>query len=322
MSPYPPFPVLAYFAPHTRGLRWHRAPDGFSGAVVWCGGENDTARVALKAWPAGTRPERVRQVHTWLSLAAHLPFVPGALAGGDGHTLVTEADRVWDCCRWMPGRPCSAPTAAEVAAACAAVAQLHATWAATSRLGPCPGVQNRLRILTETEPILRAGPDALPPVSPDLDPVLRHALAAAARAAPGAVRALRPWEHRAVVLQPCVRDLRADHVLFEGGRVGGIIDYGAAGADHPAVDLARLLSDYAGPDDALFGAGLAVYRGVNPTFEATTEFAQLLARTGAVCSVLGWLVRLVLRREAVPAPRATAARIAALLARVGPIPHV
>jgi len=183
-------------------------------------------------------------------------------------------------------------------------------------------VKNRLRILTETEPLLRAGPNALPPVSPDLDPVLRRALATSSRVAPATVGELRSWEHRTFALQPCVRDLRADHILFDTDRIGGIIDYGAADIDHPAVDLARLLGDYAGPDDVRFTAGLNAYRSVNPTFEPSNEFVQLLAHTGAVCSVLGWLFRLVVRREAVPDPRAAAARITSLIARVDPVPHL
>ena len=321
MNPYPPFPVLAHFAPHTRGLKWHRASDGFSGAIVWCGTENDTARLALKAWPVGTTPDHAKQVHAWLSEAASLPFVPNTFAGENGRTIAVEADRVWDCCRWVSGAPCSAPGTAEVTTACIAVAQLHTSWGNKTSYGPCPGVLNRLRILTETEPLVRAGPDALPPVSPDLDPILQHALSVVARVAPTAAKELRPWEHRSFVLQPSVRDLRADHVFFDADRVSGIIDSGAMAADHPAVDLARLLGDYAGIDDGLFRVGMNAYRGTNHTFEPSDEFVQLLARTGAACSVLGWLVRLVLRREPVRDPRATAARLAALVARVDSRAH-
>ena len=200
--------------------------------------------------------------------------------------------------------------------ACEAVARLHTAWSDATQLGPCPGVRNRLRALVENEPLLFAGPDGLPSVSPHLDPLLRHAVATAACAAPLAVRALRPWEHRTFALHPCVRDLRGEHVLFESGCVGGIIDYGAAAIDHPAVDLARLLDDFAGPDDALFDVGLSAYRGVQSAFETPDDLVRLLARTGATCSVLGWLVRLVVRREPPADPFAVAARLGSLVARV------
>jgi homoserine kinase type II len=211
------------------------------------------------------------------------------------------------------------------------VAALHDAWAEPAGTGPCPGVLNRLRVLAENAALLAAGPGAQPPVSPLLDPLLRRAATGAARRAPGAARALRPWEHHPFTLYPCVRDLRGEHVLFDGGRVGGIVDFGAAAVDHPAVDLARLLADFAAADDLLstvpagtgcsggddqrFAAGLTAYRAARPAFDAPDDLVRLLAHTGTVCSLIGWLVRLTVRREAVADPAAAAVRLAALVAR-------
>lgn len=206
---------------------------------------------------------------------------------------------MWDCCRWQPGTTRATPTAAEVEAACAAVAELHRAWSKVSERGPCPGVRNRLRILVENETLLRAGSNALPPVSPRLDPLLRRAVSVVAGLAPNAVSKLEPWAERMFVLQPCVRDLRGEHVLFEAERVTGIIDFGAMAIDSHAVDLARLLVDYAGADDTLFEAGLSAYRRCVDAFDVSDELVFLLARSGAICSVLGWLVRLIVRREPV-----------------------
>ncbi|MBN9122524.1 MAG: phosphotransferase [Planctomycetes bacterium] len=313
----PPLSVLEHFAPHTRGLTWTRVPGGFSGASVWRGADDLAPRVALKAWPAGTSLERLRQIHAWMAAARGLSFVPEVLHGAGGSATFTD-DHIWDCCRWRSGSPRPAPTAEEVAAACEAVARLHNAWAALvpTQRGPCPGVQNRLRILVENESLIRAGPDSLPPVSAQLDPLLRRAVAAVVRAAPVAVGELRYWERHEFALRPCVRDLRGEHVLFSGHAVTGIIDFGAAGVDHPACDLARLLGDLSDADASLFAAGLSAYRALRPTFDAPDAFVRLLASTGAVCSVLGWLVRLVVRREPVPDTAATAARLSALVARV------
>jgi homoserine kinase type II len=220
---------------------------------------------------------------------------------------------VWDCCRWQPGRPRENPTPEEVDAACEAAARLHLVWEAESRRGPCPGVFNRLRILAENEPLLAAGPGALPPVAPDLDPLLRRALGAVGRAAPALRAALQAWSRREFALQPCVRDLRAEHVLFEAGRVAGVIDFGAAAVDSPAVDLARLLLDWGG---RFFGAALPAYRRVRPHFDAPDEFVRLLADSGAACSSLGWLARLAARREPVSGLAALAPRLAHLAVRV------
>ena len=42
-------------------------------------------------------------------------------------------------------------------------------------------------------------------------------------------------------LQPCLRDIWHDHVLFTGDKVTGLVDFGAIDIDTPATDIARLL---------------------------------------------------------------------------------
>jgi Ser/Thr protein kinase RdoA (MazF antagonist) len=318
---FPPFAVLKHFSPHTDGLTWQRVPGGFSGANVWRGNERQTPRLALKAWPPGTAFERVRQVHAWLAQATHLPFVPTVFASIGGQSVCAEAGRVWDCCQWMPGGPRNAPSETEVSAAAKIVAQLHEAWADEMQRGACPGVRNRLRVLAENEPLLRAGPNSLPPVTLHLDPLLRRAVTVVARLAPLAIQSLAPWEHREFALQPCVRDLRGEHILFEGNLVSGIIDFGAMAVDHPAADLARWLGDVVNSDDALFEAGVNTYRAIRPAFDAPNEFVRLLARTGAVCSVLGWLVRLAVRREHPAELLAVSARLESLVSKVAQYTH-
>ena len=52
--------------------------------------------------------------------------------------------------------------------------------------------------------------------------------------------------HEPVPVQPC--GAPHDHVLFDGDRVTGIIDFAAAKVDHVAADLARLFGE-SDPDD-------------------------------------------------------------------------
>lgn len=100
-----------------------------------------------------------------------------------------------------------------------------------------------------------------------------------------------------VPLQMCLRDVRADHVLLEGDQVRGIIDFGAVAVDHPAVDLARLLSDYESWDDQRVSAVLAGYQGVAGRVAFPADWVRWLAGTGVVCSMAGWLVRLLVKQE-------------------------
>lgn len=318
LSDLPPRSVLEHFEPHTGGLTWHRVPGGFSGARVYRGDSGSEPRVALKAWPPNTSAERLRELHAWMTRAEHLSFVPAVLRSAIGSTVVVEDSRAWDCCRWIPGAPRVRPTSAEVTAACEVVARLHDVWASESQRGPIPGVLNRLRILRESEPLLRGGAGALPPAHPQLDPLLRRAVEAVARVAPRVTASLEEWSRPTFVLHICVRDLRCEHVLFEGARVSGVIDFGAATVDHAAVDLARLLGDYALPE-ALFASGMRAYRAARPAFDAPDELVHVLARAGVVCSVLGWFVRLLVNREPVSDVAGIFARITQLLARCNQI---
>ncbi len=312
LTQQPPAVVLAHFAPATSALTWSRAPDGFSGAVVWRGDSAGVPRAAVKAWPPAMTAERLRQIHAWLALANPLAFVPRVLAGACGQTTITVEGQLWDAQQWMPGEPRAAPSQHESRAACEAVARLHLCWPTVER-APCRGIAARLQMLTEHR-ALWEGP--LPPVAPELDSLIRRAQDAVARVANASLAALRPWAAWQLDARPCVRDLRGEHVLFEGDRVSGLIDFGATALDHVAVDLARLLDDYAAADENVFRAGLDAYRAAGGPLDSPDELVRLLVRTGRVCSVVGWLVRFFVRREPVSRPRATAERLAHLLRRI------
>jgi homoserine kinase type II len=276
---------------------------------------------ALKGWPPEFAASRLSEIHAWQARAASLPFVPTILPTAGRKSLVVETGRVWDVTRWMPGEARESPAVAEIEAACVAVARLHHAWRTSATREPCPGVLNRLRVLREWAGS-RASPALSPHRLPTLHTLLASAAAAVADAAPAALRALAPWETVRLPVHPCVRDLRGDHVLFGGAEVTGIVDFGAAALDSPAIDLARLLGDFAGDDENRFRAGIEAYRSAGGTLDAPDEFVRILDRAGVVCSLVGWLVRLIVERRVPPDPVAAGARIERLLARCARIAEV
>lgn len=310
--------MLHHFAPLTRARKWYRAPAGFSGAVVWRGDTETSPPIALKAWPTGTLAERVQRVHTWMKQAAHLPFLPMVFTGISGLSTFVESECVWDCCLWQPGTHSDSPSPTEVEAACEAVAKLHGVWAAESRRGACPGISNRLRILAENEPLLSAGRVALPSVSPELDPLLRRVLTEVVRLAPMLRSALRLGSQTECALHLCVRDLRAEHILFKAEKVTGMIDFGATGIDSPAVDLARLLVDW---PDSVCATVLAAYRKFCPNFDVPDDLVRLLAASGAVCSALNWVARLTGQFRPASDLSAVIFRLSRLLHRIEQLPR-
>lgn len=311
MSVVVPHAILSHYGPAIACLRWFPVAGGFSGAAVWRGDDDTgTPILALKGWPAGTTVDRLTQIHRWMARAAHLPFVPAVLPTRDRSPIVTEAGRVWDLTHWMSGTPDATPSPARIAAACAALAALHRVWAAESRrMTPCPAIARRLAALADwrdRQPLPRTG-------HPELDALLHRGADVVRRFAPDSERRLHTWADRSVAVQPCLCDVHGEHVLFTGDAVTGVIDYGAMKFDHVAVDLARLLGDLVGDDEARFAAGLQSYREAGGEAEFPDALVRLLDRTGAVCAVAVWLLRL---SNTATAPGAVAHRLAPRVARL------
>jgi homoserine kinase type II len=320
--------VLARYGVAVEGLRW--APlgsgGGFSGAELWRGDDSAGAPVfALKAWPAAEMTAaRLEGVHARMKQAAHLPYVPTVLATRDNCSAVAAGGHMWDITRWMSGTANfhADPNSARLANAVAALARLHHVWRPTlPTFAPCPAVARRLRVLADWESVRPALNRPLTLGHAGLEDAARRGVAAVSRHARATREALHPWANRPVPVQPCLCDVRHDHVLFSDTRVTGVIDYGAVKDDHVAVDLARLLGELIGDDDARFAAGLDAYRDAGGTPDPPAEFVRLLDRSGVVCGVIVWLLRLVIDGRVYPYPEVVAARLDHLLSRLGALPR-
>jgi homoserine kinase type II len=90
-------------------------------------------------------------------------------------------------------------------------------------------------------------------------------------------------------VQPCLRDLWHDHLLFEGDRLTGLIDYGAVKADHVTADLARMLGSLVGDDQGGWEGGLRAYRRVRGLTDNEEQLAHMIDRTSTILGVVNWL---------------------------------
>jgi homoserine kinase type II len=103
--------------------------------------------------------------------------------------------------------------------------------------------------------------------------------------APRILGSLRAASTQVVPLQPCLRDARPDHFLFEGDRLTGLVDFGAMGRDTVAGDLARLMAEAIGPDRPARALALAAYEAIRPLegpeFALIDDFERANALLGA-----------------------------------------
>ena len=56
-------------------------------------------------------------------------------------------------------------------------------------------------------------------------------------------------------LQPCLRDARPEHFLFDGDQLSGLVDFGAMAVDSVVGDLARLIGEWLDDDRPAYRLG-------------------------------------------------------------------
>jgi len=269
---------------------------GFSGARLWRV-DGPAGSLCLRAWPTGFSPARLFFIHLCMTGArdAGLTFVPRTLPSLHKTLRIEYGDRLWELQEWLPGEADYHrwPSFAKRQAACAALARLHTCWPSSSRFdeGLYPAVKRRLEAVHEWRELVQSGWRPLAHASSD-DPA-RPAAERAWYALAGRIDAipdlLRRWNTRIWLLQPCLCDIWHDHVLFDGDRVTGVVDYGAMKIDHPAVDVARLLGSLVEDDPVGWATGLAAYREIRPFTAQEEELARALDVAGTTVGASVWL---------------------------------
>jgi homoserine kinase type II len=295
---------------------------GFSGARLWRL-DSTAGPLCLRAWPAGVTAPHLATLHRAMAHARStgLPFVPAVLPTRTGQTHVEHAGRFWEVTEWLPGRADfhDHPSPARLEGACAALAQLHTAWQGlVSSHGPCPAVARRLDLLRAWQELVRSGwqPSFVPG---DVDPA-RPVAERAWRLLPHWIERIPPmlqrWANRSSPLHPCLCDVWHDHVLFEGERLTGVVDYGALKVDAPAGDVARLLGSLVEDDGSRWDLGLKAYRAVRPFAAEEEALAHDLDVTGTVLGVANWLRWLYREQRAFDDRREAARRLGQLAERI------
>ena len=316
-DPMPPGVCAAWFG--DRPLECVRiATPGFSGAAVWfvqpAGG---TERFVLKSFRSGTTRERAAWVHRLMrhAAAAGVAEVPELLVARGGSSLVTGSDGIhWELVRFVPGAATDRPTPAQGVAAADVLARFHGAVAtlpgcAESR-GPAPAVERRIaqcrelrdrpwclrrRTLSHDRLAGQLHPERLAAVLERWDRAIAIFSVAAGTAAIEAVVRVSPV---ATTLQPVIRDIWSDHVLFDAetrSRVAGIVDFHAAATDTPATDLARLLGSWRSPvglaDRPLpdrWPEPLAAYDRIRPLEDRDRQRIGFLHAAAVLCGLDNW----------------------------------
>jgi len=234
-----------------------------------------------------------------------------------GETFVSHDGHLWELALWLPGEADfhRNPSPARLTAAMQALAQLHQAMANfqpnPQPHGRSPGISARLEQLRAEKVLgtisvavkLKARHPSSTEMVPDtfsmttlLDAAL-EILTHFERRAPELERQLSASVDRRVPLQPAIRDIHDEHVLFVGDQVTGIIDFGAMRYETVAGDVARLLGSLVGglgggdttDRQCDWQAGLTAYEAVRPLSPAERELIPLFDRSGLLLGGMNWL---------------------------------
>lgn len=282
-------------------------PGGFSGARIWRV-ETAVGPCALRSTPASQVDlARLAGLHRLLAHVgtAGMMQVPVPLTALDGTTFFEMRGQVWQLEPWMPGAAdfWTNPDSARLSAAMICLARWHVAaarfqphesecaWFFSNPAGRSPGLAERARKIAR-----RNGPEC---------DALRHKLASCAwkefaemgrsildhfvRLAPRVESQLKFGLEAVVPLQPCLRDIWHDHVLFTGNEVTGLIDAHASRSDCVATDLARLLGSLVRDDRARWDAGLAAYQTVRPLALSELALVALFDQSAVLLGGMTWL---------------------------------
>lgn len=263
--------------------------------------------IRARRWPAGTVPERVAFVHRLQSvLAAAAPGLAATPFAAPGKPPFLPLDgAVVDVQTWLPGRPASgrfnpalvdgqtlhrphAVDADDRRRTIAGVAELHARTQTLARDKTVP-IASAGQIVRVVEHGWRDARSRLRPAARDFPPIQRWLRGSeqVLAAAEDALTAGQLGERPLVVAH---LDLWPAHVLLDEDRIR-LLDFGAAVATTPLLDLAQLVTRFDGWTGERAESAIADYTDVRPL---SPDERRLLPAVAALDLVIeaGRLLRL------------------------------
>ncbi|MCA9071349.1 MAG: phosphotransferase, partial [Planctomycetaceae bacterium] len=291
--------------------------EGFSGASIYRL-ETDAGVFCLRGWPAGGLPKvRILGLHCLLKhvFAAGVAQVAVPVPALNGETLVTCNNQNWQLEPWMPGQAdfWKSPSDQRLKNAMACLASFHRatrdyidpssarTWFNCHQQAVSPAIVERLGYLRDWQSEKLQHLDCrLPLVEYSELRELGSELAFLFRRIADLVgKQLELLSRLRFPLQPCLRDVWHDHLLFTGDQVTGLIDASACRYENIATDLSRLLGSLIADDRNAWELALREYETYRRLTDNERSLVQALDQSGVLLSGMAWLDRLILKNEQV-----------------------
>jgi Ser/Thr protein kinase RdoA (MazF antagonist) len=273
---------------------------GFSGAEVWQIRFGQQL-YCLKKWPTSHPSyERLIYIHRVLQHVSgqglcHTCNIAVPLADDRGQTIVDYHGALFELTRWLPGEADfeRRPSEKRLVAAMAVLARFHLMAATFCPIAcaPSPGIAERREQLASLrsgglEQITRA---VRPRDWSVLAPLAHEFLELAPRVIPRIEYALDRVARWSVALQPCIRDVWHDHVLFTDDTVTGLIDFGSLRIENVAGDVARLIGSLVADEAVARQSAIRAYEELRPLSMEERELVEVFDQSTTLLGGINWL---------------------------------
>lgn len=275
------------------------AAGGFSGARFWRV-MTSWGTLCLRRWPPESPAlEELEFIHAVLRHVSErgCHIIPAPYANRLNKSYLRYGGHLWELSPWLPGKPdfLKAPSTDRLRAALIALAEFHRQASdfslSVAQKGPSTSLQQRrdqlLRWLRGDLQSLAAA--IRPGLWPELESPARRILGLVPGVADKVLAHLDDCARRNLALQPCIRDIWHEHVLFERTCVTGLVDFGSMRVDTIACDVARLLGSMALDDHRMWQAGLEAYQSVRKLSETERDLIVAFDRSTVLMAGLNWL---------------------------------
>ena len=279
---------------------------GFSGTTIFRV-QSATEVFCLKRLPMTVELVRQQVINGLIKelFEQGVTCLPVPVCSRKGSTLIQVDDGVWQLEPWMPGIAdyWQRPSMTRLIAACQTLARWHIAARKSAATKPngfgvevaatAPTVRDRqLSVLRYSEELLLPIERQLVRESSAVWQRLGTQITThVRRLAPQLITDLIRAGDWLVPLQPVIRDVWHDHLLFSGDQVTGLIDFGATRTDTVAADLSRLLGSLVGSDADAWSSGLNAYEELRPLSDNERRLLPLLDLSNVLLSGLTWLRR-------------------------------
>ena len=295
------FPELIDVNVRTTALGNH---GGFSGAQLWKLESGDLEKpYCLRRWPI-EHPNRdqLSWIHGALNQARmnDVTVVPRIYRTNQDNTFVERNGALWELTDWLPGQADfhESPNDQRLSDAMQTLAKCHKGFAQYQLdFRKSNGLEARfhglqgLKAFFDQLDIVRPSHRGLGGELESLIIVLRtKAVQQQLLSQADLMKSrLADWIRQPIPVQPVIRDLWHDHLLFTGDHLTGIVDFGAMAMDSVALDLSRLLRSLFGDEKSQWAKAIAMYETQRSLLAIEREVLDVVDRSSVLVSAMNWV---------------------------------